>query len=105
MPVNVTDDPLGIAAVFSDGSGAGFTFTKSPCPRLVRDLAALAGMVHPHGELDAADSVRLYVAAIRNMAAVLAAGGFTGAAGDLTRGQIAKYWLSAPPWAEGCTRR
>jgi len=87
MPANMTGDPLGIAAVFSDGSGAGFTFTKPPCPRLVRDL--LAGMVHPHGELDAADSVRLYVAAIRNMAAVLAAGGFTGAAGDLTRGQIA----------------
>ncbi|HCU97708.1 MAG TPA: hypothetical protein DHU96_35375 [Actinobacteria bacterium] len=106
MPANVTGDPLGIAAVFSDGSGAGFTFSKPSCPRLVRDLlAALAGMVYPHGELDAADSVRLYVAAIRNMAAVLAAGGFTGAAGDLTRGQIAQYWLGAPAWAEGCTRR
>jgi hypothetical protein len=109
MPATVTGDPLGITAVFSDGSRAGFTFTGTPCPRLAGDLlAGLAGMVHPHGELDAADSVKLYCAAIRNMAGALAGaegGGFTGGAGELTRGQAARYWMSAPAWAEGASRR
>ena len=105
MPANVTGDPLGITAVFSDGSRAGFTFTGTPCPRLAGDLlTALAVMVHPHGELDAADSVKLYCAAIRNMTGALAgaeAGGFAGGVGDLARGQVARYWMSAPAWAEG----
>jgi hypothetical protein len=108
MPANVTGDPLGITAVFSDGNRAGFTFTEPPCPRLAGDLlTALAVMVHPHGELDAADSVKLYCAAIRNMAGALAGaeGGFAGGVGELTRGQVARYWMSAPAWAEGASRR
>ena len=78
----------------------------APGAGLIEDLlAALVEMVYPHGELDAAGSVRLYVAAVRNMAAALAVIGFTGGAGELTRAQLAQYWLAAPAWAEGCTRR
>ena len=106
MPATVDGGGLGIAAVFSDGTRAEFTLAGPASPDLARDLmTALAGLVHPHGELDAADSVRLYVAAIRNMVTALAAAGFTGGAADLTRAQAARYWLEAPRWAEGCTRR
>jgi hypothetical protein len=106
MPATLTGDRLGIAAVFSDGTRAEFTLAGQANPVLAGDLmTALADLVHPHGELDAADSLRLYVAAIRNMVTTLAAGGFTGGAADLTRAQAARYWLGAPAWAEGCTRR
>jgi len=43
MPATVTEDPLGIACVFSDGSRAEFSFETSANPRLVRDV--LAGLV------------------------------------------------------------
>ncbi len=107
MPARLSEDRLGIAAVFSDGTSAEFSVDQSALGAgLAGDLlAALVEMVHPHGELDAAGSVRLYVAAARNMAAALAEVGFTGGAGELTRAQLAQYWLAAPAWAEGCTRR
>ncbi len=107
MPARLSEDRLGIAAVFSDGTSAEFSVDQPALGAgLAGDLlAALVEMVHPHGELDAAGSVRLYVAAARNMAAALAEVGFTGGAGELTRAQLAQYWLAAPAWAEGCTRR
>src|SRR5712691_11930298 len=106
MPAALTGDRLGIAAVFSDGTRAEFTLAGQASPVLAGDLrTALAGLVHPHGEPGAAGSLRLYVAAIRNMVTTLAAGGFTGGVAGLTRAQAARYWLGAPAWAEGCTRR
>src|SRR5208282_3738720 len=106
MPATLTGDGLGLTAVFSDGTRARFTLAGTGGPALACDLlAALAGLVHPHGELDAADSVRLYVAAARNMVNALAAGGFTGGAAELTRPMAAQYWLGAPAWAEGHARR
>jgi hypothetical protein len=50
MPTRVTDDPLRLSCVFSDGSRAEFDLTGSPNPWLVRDLAiGLVELIHPHG--------------------------------------------------------
>ncbi|MGH3120163.1 MAG: hypothetical protein ACRDND_03890 [Streptosporangiaceae bacterium] len=100
------EEPPGITAVFSDGTTAEFLLPGVASPALARDLlAGLAELVHPHGELNATESLRLYVAGVRNMVSALAAAGFTGDASGLTRPLVAQYWLKAAPWAEGSTRR
>jgi hypothetical protein len=38
MPATVTENPLGIECVFSDGSTARFDLDGLPCPELARDL-------------------------------------------------------------------
>ena len=44
--------------MFSDGSTARFDLDGLPCPRLAVDLlAGLAGLIHPHGSVDAAGTV------------------------------------------------
>jgi hypothetical protein len=106
MPATVTEDPLGISCVFSDGSRAEFFFEASPNPRLARDLlAGLVELIHPHGTVDAAGTVQAYVLALRNMVTTLAGWGFTGGAGDLTRGRLAEYWMGTTSSREACTRR
>jgi hypothetical protein len=106
MPAMLIEEPPGITAVFSDGTTAEFLLPDAANPALARDLlAGLAGLVHPHGELNATESQRLYVAGVRNMVSALAADGFTGGAGELTRSLVAQYWMKAAPWAEGSTRR
>ena len=55
MPATVTDDPLTISCVFSDGSTAGSGSTSLPCRQLVRDLAdRLVELIDPHGCCEAA---------------------------------------------------
>ena len=55
MTATVSDSPLGIWCVFSDGSTAQFDLEGLPCPGLAADLlAGLAELVHPHGSIDAA---------------------------------------------------
>lgn len=50
MPTRVTDDPLGLTCVFSDGRRAQFDLSDLPNPRLAHDLAAgLVELIHPHG--------------------------------------------------------
>ena len=106
MPATVTDSPLGIACVFSDGSAATFSMDGLPCPVLARDLLdGLAGLIHPHGTVDTAGSVGHYVQSVRDMTRKLAAGGFTGGAADLRRPLAAEYWLAATGPREACTRR
>ena len=50
MPATVTDDPLAISCVFSDGSTARFQLDDLPCRQLVADLLiGLVELIHPHG--------------------------------------------------------
>jgi hypothetical protein len=106
MPVTVTDDPLGIACVFSDGSRAEFGFETAPNLLLARDLlTGLIELIHPHGTVDAAGTVQQYALALRNMITTLAGKGFTGGADGLTRGRLAEYWMSTTASREACTRR
>lgn len=106
MPATVTDDPLAISCVFSDGSTARFQLDDLPCRQLVADLLiGLVELIHPHGNVNAAGSVLHYEQSIRHLARHLDAGGFTGGAKDLTRPTMAEYWMSASGPKEACTRR
>jgi hypothetical protein len=106
MPATVTEGPLGIACVFSDGSAATFSLDGLPCPALARDLLdGLARLIHPHGTVDKAGSVNHYVQSVRDMTRKLAARGFSGGAADLRRPLAAGYWLAATSPREACTRR
>src|SRR5450756_3124702 len=92
MPAIVLSDPPGIRCVFSDGTTAEFTLEGLPCPQLVGDLlTGLAELIHPHGSIDAANSVDLCLPPIRNFAASMAARGFDGGAADLRRGLLVEY--------------
>ena len=106
MPAEVLDDPLGISCVFSDGRRAVITLGYAAGSRLARDLlSGLAGLVHPHGTVDSAGSVRHYVRALRTMDTALAERGFTGGAADLRRAQVAEFWMGTTGAREACTRR
>ena len=119
MPASLVEQPLGIVCVFSDGSRAEFCLDGLAEPRLARDLlvglaeprlardllVGLAELIHPHGTVDAAGSVRHFVSAIRHMVRVLAQRGFSGGADQLSRATLLEYWMSASVGRESCTRR
>lgn len=106
MPTTVTEDPLQIACVFSDGSRAVFAFDALANRLLARDLlTGLVELIHPHGAVDAAGSVQQYALALRNMVTILGGWGFAGGAGALTRGRLAQYWMGTTASREACTRR
>ena len=106
MPAEVLDDPLGISCVFSDGRWATVTPGGLASEQLARDLlTGLAELVHPHGTVDSAGSIRHYVSALRVMDAALAERGFTGGAADLRRAQVAEFWMGTTGAREACTRR
>ncbi|WP_433678750.1 hypothetical protein [Nocardia sp. CA-119907] len=106
MPAAVTDEPLGISCVFSDGTAARFQLDGLPCRVLVRDLLiGLVELIHPHGTVNAAGSVLHYEQSIRHLARHLDRRGFTGGATDLTRPMMAEYWMSTSGPKEACTRR
>ena len=106
MPATVSDDPLAISCVFSDGSTARFQLDDLPCRQVVADLfIGLVELIHPHGTVDAAGSVLHYGQSIRHLARHLHTRGFTGGATDLTRPMMAEYWMSASGPKEACTRR
>src|SRR5260370_24604469 len=106
MPASLTADPLGIAAVFSDGTAAEFTLDGLPCPELARDLlAGLAELVHPHGTVDAAGTVEQYVKAIRGMALALGGRSFTGGAAQPRPPPPAAYWVPRSAKRQATTPR
>lgn len=106
MPATIIDDPLGIDCVFSDGTTAQFDLDGLPNPALARDLlVGLVELIHPHGTVDVAGSVALYVQSIRGMTRKLAEAEFTGRAIDLRRGQLAEYWMAASGPREAHARR
>jgi hypothetical protein len=106
MPATMSDDPLSISFVFSDGSTARFVLDELPCRELVRDLfAGLVELVHPHGTVNSAGSAYHYEQSVRHLARHLSARGFTGGAKDLTRPMMAEYWMGTSGPKEACTRR
>jgi len=106
MPATAQADPPGIWCVFSDGSTVRFALDGLPCPGLAADLlTGLAGLVHPHGRIDAEGTVSAYILAIREMTRRLSASGFDGRAADLRRTHLIGYWMGATGPRESCTRR
>jgi hypothetical protein len=106
MPATVETDPPGIWCMFSDGSTVRFSMDGLPCPGLAGDLlTGLAGLIHPHGRVDAAGTAGVYIRAFREMTRTLAAAGFTGRAADLRRPHLTGYWMGTTADRESCTRR
>jgi hypothetical protein len=106
MPAELLEDPAGIACAFSDGRRRRHVVTGCGPVPLVRDLlAGLAGLVHPHGPVDAPGTVAGYLAAVRDLAGFLQARGVSGGAGALTRPLLAEYWMQASWRRESATRR
>ena len=68
MPTVVVSDPPGISCTFSDGTGVTWHARQVSDRVLVCDLlSGLAGMVHPHGPVDAAKTVCEYGFASQRM--------------------------------------
>jgi hypothetical protein len=103
MPATAQTDPPGMWCMFSDGSTARFSLDGLPCPGLAEDLlTGLAGLVHPHGRVDAERTVSCYILAFREMTGTLAAAGFTGRAADLRRPHLTGYWMGTTGTRESC---
>src|SRR6266849_5113935 len=106
MPAEVLTDPLGIACEFSDGRRRRLLAGESEGPELVRDLlTGLAGLVWPHGKLDAANSVGAYLTGLRDICRFMTAREVSGGAAALTRAVLAQYWMQAGLKRERATRR
>src|SRR6266702_5132427 len=96
MPAEVLTDPLGIGCEFSDGRRRRLLVGESGAPDLASDLlTGLAGLVWPHGELDAANSVGVYLTGLRDICRFMAAREAAGGAAALTRAVLAEYWMQA----------
>ena len=106
MPAEVLTDPLGIGCEFSDGRRSRLLVGESGAPELAGDLlTGLAGLVWPHGELDAANSVGVYLTGLRDICRFMAAREAGGGAAALTRAVLAEYWMQAGLKRERATRR
>lgn len=106
MPADLLIDPLGIACVFSDGRRKRRFVGDADPALLVHDLlSGLAGMVHPHGSVDSPGTLGSYLLGLRSMAAFMNSRGVLGGASDLTRGQLAEYWMQTDRVRESTTRR
>ena len=79
MTALLSDDPLGISAVFSDGTSTAIVFGATPDAVLARDLlAGLAGLVHPHGRIDTCSTLDVYVRAAKELVAAAGGSGHSG---------------------------
>ncbi len=106
MPAQLREDGLGIACVFSDGRRRAFTVAGvAPAPLAADLLVGLAGLVHPHGSVDAPATVGCYLTGLKDLAAFAHGRGLAGGAATLTRAVLAEYWLQAGWLAELTTRR
>src|SRR6266852_5349483 len=106
MPAEVLTDPLGIACEFSNGRRRRLLAGESEGPELARDLlTGLAGLVWPHGKLDAANSVGAYLTGLRDICRFMTAREVSGGAAALTRAVLAEYWMQAGLKRERATRR
>lgn len=106
MPAVVISDPPGISCTFSDGTAVTWQARQAVDRVLVCDLlGGLAGMVHPHGPVDAAKTVREYGFAIRAFARVLAGLGHRGPLAGLGRGRLTEALLGLEHRPEMMIRR
>src|SRR6266853_184456 len=106
MPAEVLSDPLGIACEFSDGRRRRLLVGEAEGSELARDLlTGLAGLVWPHGKLDAANSVGAYLTGVRDICRFMTAGEAGGGAAGLTRAVLAEYLMQAGLKRERATRR
>lgn len=105
MPAHVIDEPLGISCVFSDGSAKVVSLgERSHMPLARQLLAAIAGLVHPHGQLDSGRTIEAYLTAMRVVLQILEGLGFSGGAEDLTKAQIAQLLMQVNHKTEGPAR-
>lgn len=95
MTATVIDAPLAVRFMLQNGQTWTAALAGLPNERLARDLAiGLAENAHPHGGIGARNTANLYAISLRQMVISLAASGFDGAAGDLTRAVLMQYWLT-----------
>jgi hypothetical protein len=106
MPAVVIGDPPGISCTFSDGTGVTWRALKVSDRVLVCDLlGGLAGVVHPHGPVDAAKTVGEYGFVIRAFARTLAGLGHRGPLAGLGRGRLTEALLGLGHRPEMMIRR
>ena len=106
MPAELIEDPLGIGCVFGNGKRRFIRLSQAHNPQLERDLlAGLVELVHPHGDVDAENTVRCYTRSIQRMAKALVEAGHAGGAPKLSRARLAEYWMGAGHVRESATRR
>jgi hypothetical protein len=106
MPAVVINDPPGISCTFSDGTGVTWHVRQAVDRVLVCDLlGGLAGMVHPHGPVDAAKTIREYGSVIRAFARVLAGLGHRGPLAGLSRGRLTEALIGLEHRPEMMIRR
>jgi len=106
MPAVVISDPPGISCTFSNGTGVTWQAGQVSDPALARDLlGGLAGMVHPHGAVDAAKTVREYGSVIRGFVSTVAALGHAGPLAALSRGRLTEALLGLDHRQETMIRR
>ena len=84
MPAELLTDPPGIACEFGDGRRKRWVSGGAGDPALVADLlTGLAQKVHPHGTVNAPDTVDAYLIGLRDIAAFMAAADPAGGAGGV----------------------
>jgi hypothetical protein len=107
MPATLIDDPLGITFVSTARrTDETIRLGKTSNPALAREmLTGLVDLVHPHGRIDEIKTFKQYVTSIRRFVAELTDRGHVGGAANLTRPQLAQYWMAASNAREYKTRR
>ncbi|MEV6651835.1 hypothetical protein [Streptomyces sp. NPDC051219] len=96
MPAYVIDEPLAVHFVFPNGREWTASLDGLPNPGLARDLAqGLAANAHPDGGIGAKNTVKAYAVALRTMVTALSKAGFAGAASELTRATLVRYWMTS----------
>lgn len=95
MPATVNRDPLAVVFEFPDGTSWTAQLAGLPNAQLAMDLAdGLVRLVHPHGTIAARGTAVGYAVSLRQMVKALAADGFVGGAGDLTKAAMLRFWLA-----------
>jgi hypothetical protein len=106
MPATVINEPLGVRFVLADSSVWTVRLAGLPNPALARDLAiGLAANAHPHGGITRKGTAKDYGVSLRHMVRELSKAGFTGAAADLSRAVLVRYWMANNHVKERDTRR
>lgn len=106
MTARLNGDPLGISAVFSDGTAVTIGFGATPDAVLAGELlAGLTDLVHPHGRIDTGTTLGIYVRAARELVTAVAGAGHAGSAAGLTRARLAGFCWGTDGRTEAAGRR